>query len=179
MFGDIKTNSKGWKCNRLGDLGTFKTGGTPSGKHKEYYNGSIPFISTTSLGPNYINETVAKYMITEEAVNSCATALVPAGSLMIGTRINVGRSSISTVPLCTNQDIVSMMRIKKEYNLLFLKHCVDQYTTHLDSQKKGATIKGITTDLIKSLQIPEPPIEQQNLYAAFVKQADKSKFAIV
>ena len=174
-FGNIQTNSKGWKTNKLGSLATFKTGGTPSSKHPEYYEGTIPFISTPALGPNYIDETSAKYKITEAAINSCATTLIPAGSLIVGTRINVGKSSINTVNLCTNQDIVSLMDVSKKYELLFLKHCIDQYIPYLDSQKKGATIKGITTELLKSISIPEPPIEQQKSYVDFVKQVDKSK----
>lgn len=175
IFGHIRTNSKRWRCNKLGDLGDFKTGGTPSSKHEEFYNGTIPFISTPSLGPNYIDETAAKYLITQEAIDSCATTLIPAGSLIIGTRINVGQSSINKIPLCTNQDIVSMMNVSENYDLLFLKHCIEQYVPYLDSQKKGATIKGITVDLLKSISIPEPPIDLQRQYVNFVQQVDKSK----
>ena len=178
MFGHIRTNSKSWRCNKLGDLGDFKTGGTPSSKHKEFYNGTIPFISTPSLGPNYIDETAAKYLITQEAIDSCATTLIPAGSLIIGTRINVGQSSINKIPLCTNQDIVSIMNVSENYDLLFLKHCIEQYVPYLDSQKKGATIKGITVDLLKSISIPEPPIDLQRQYVNFVQQVDKSKFEL-
>ena len=175
MFGDLKTNSKGWKCHKLGDLGSFKTGGTPSSKHEEYYQGTIPFISTPALGPNYIDDDAAKYHISEEAIENCATTLIPAGSLIIGTRINVGQSSINKIPMCTNQDIVSMMNIDENYDLLFLKHCLNQYIPYLDSQKKGATIKGITVELLKSIMIPEPPIEEQKKYVDFVEQVDKSK----
>ena len=175
MFGDIKTNSKGWKCHKLGELGSFKTGGTPSSKHEEYYQGTIPFISTPALGPNYIDDSAAKYHISKEAIENCATTLIPAGSLIIGTRINVGQSSINKIPMCTNQDIVSMMDIDKKYDLLFLKHCLNQYIPYLDSQKKGATIKGITVELLKSVMIPEPPIDEQKQYVDFVEQVDKSK----
>lgn len=175
MFGDIKVNSKGWKCHKLGELGSFKTGGTPSSKHEEYYLGTIPFISTPALGPNYIDDDVAKYHISEEAIDNCATTLIPTGSLIIGTRINVGQSSINKIPMCTNQDIVSIIDLDKNYNSLFLKHCLDQYIPYLNTQKKGATIKGITTELLKSISIPEPSIEMQKQYVNFVQQVDKSK----
>ena len=69
-----------------------------------------------------------------------------------------------------------MMNINQKYDILFLKHCVDQYVPYLDSMKKGATIKGITTDLLKSVEIPEPPLERQQTYVEFVKQVDKSKY---
>lgn len=69
-----------------------------------------------------------------------------------------------------------MMNPSSDYNPLFIKHCIDQYIPFLDSQKKGATIKGITTDLLKSIRIPKPSIELQNQYIDFVRQVDKSKF---
>ena len=175
MFGCIESNSMGWTCHQLGNLGTFKTGGTPSSKHKEYYNGTIPFISTPSLGSDYIDQSVAKYYITDEAINNCSTELIPENSLIIGTRINIGQSSINKDPMCTNQDIVSMMNIDYRFDPLFIKHCLDRYIPFLNSQKKGATIKGITVNLLKSLSIPKPPLEKQNQYRAFVEQVDKSK----
>ena len=175
MFGCIESNSMGWTCHQLGNLGTFKTGGTPSSKHEEYYNGTIPFISTPSLGSDYIDQSVAKYYITDEAINNCSTELIPENSLIIGTRINIGQSSINKDPMCTNQDIVSMMNIDYRFDPLFIKHCLDRYIPFLNSQKKGATIKGITVNLLKSLSIPKPPLEKQNQYRAFVEQVDKSK----
>ncbi|MDN5357536.1 MAG: type restriction enzyme subunit [Candidatus Methanomethylophilaceae archaeon] len=178
MFGDILINSKSWNTKPLGHLGKFKTGGTPSSKHPEYFEGDIPWISSTALGSNYINSSVAKYLITEDAVRNSATSLIPAGSLIIGTRINVGESSINTDAICTCQDITSMYEIDESLDLLFLKHCLDKFIPYLDSQKKGATIRGITSELLKSITIPLPPKELQNQYSTFVKQVDKSKFVI-
>ena len=176
MFGTISDNSKEWNTVTLGQIGSFKTGGTPSSKHPEYFEGNIPWISSTVLGDNYIDSSSAKYMITEEAVRNSATTIIPAGSLVVGTRINVGKSSINTEPICTCQDVTSIYSIDEAFNLLFLKYCLDQYTPYLNSQKKGATIKGITSELLKSIIIPKPPRNLQDSFAQFVKQVDKSKF---
>ncbi len=176
MFGDIIRNEKSWKVVELGKIGEFKTGGTPSSKHPEYFEGDLPWISSTALGSNYIDRTSAKYLITEDAIRNSATSLIPAGSLIVGTRINVGKSSINTDPICTCQDVTSLFDIDHRFDLLFLKHCLDKYTPYLDSQKKGATIKGITSDLLKSVKIPLPSLDLQKEYSDFVKQVDKSKF---
>ena len=178
MFGDIANNTKCWKMVPLRSLGNFKTGGTPSSKHPEYYEGKIPWISSTALGPNYISSLSAKYNITEEAIRNSSTSLIPAGSLIVGTRINVGESSINTDAICTCQDIVSIYDIHVCINILFLKHCLDKHIPFMNSRKKGATIKGITCDLLKSIMIPLPPIELQKQYEMFVKQVDKSKFKL-
>lgn len=178
MFGDIVQNTKKWKQTPLGELGSFKTGGTPSSKHPEYFEGKVPWISSTALGDNLIDASYAKYFITQDAIDNSATALIPPGSLIIGTRINVGQSSVNVDALCTSQDVVSMMDISTDFEPLFIKFCIDQYIPYLEEQKKGATIKGITVALLKSLLIPMPSKDLQKNYIDFIIQVDKSKFII-
>lgn len=175
MFGDIIQNTKQWKQIPLGELGSFKTGGTPSSKHPEYFEGKVPWISSTALGDNFIDASYAKHFITQDAIDNSATALIPPGSLIIGTRINVGQSSVNVDALCTSQDVVSMMDISTDFEPLFIKFCIDQYIPYLEGQKKGATIKGITVAILKSLLIPMPSKDLQKNYIDFIRQVDKSK----
>lgn len=81
--------------------------------------------------------------------------------------------------MCTNQDILSFIDIDTDkYDLLFIKKVIEQYGPFFESQKRGATIKGIPSDLVKSSQIPQAPIEVQRAFVAFVRQSDKSKFEL-
>ncbi len=146
---------------RLGSICKMKNGGTPSTKNPSYYLGSIPWISTVSLGPNYIDSTAAKAFISEEAVSNSAAKIIPPGSLLVGTRVGVGKSSITTVPLATNQDIVSLIDIDSRLNPLFLKFFLDSKASYFESRKKGATILGITTDDLKLLDVPEKTLQEQ------------------
>ena len=41
---------------------------------------------------------------------------------------------------------------------------------------RGANIQNLNQQILSTLEIPLPPIEQQNQFAAFVEQTDKSKF---
>lgn len=176
LFGDIQHEEK-YKGIPLRELCTTMSGGTPSTKFPEYYEGDIPWISTVSLGPNHIDGSIAKGYITQEAIENSATKLIPAGNILFGTRVGVGKSSLNDVDICINQDIVAIIGIdENRFKRLFIKHVLDAYQPYYDSIKKGATILGITGDDLKDTLIPDAPISIQIKYETFVEQVDKSKF---
>ena len=178
LFGDVANTPK-YSGVPLGTICATLSGGTPTTKIPEYYQGNIPWISTPYLGNNHINGSSAKAYITEDAIKNSATHLIPANTIMFGIRVGVGKSSIIDEPMCANQDIVALMGIDtNKYNLLFVKHVLDGYQSHFDSIKKGATILGITTDDLKKVMIPVVGMELQSQFATFVEQTDKSKFEI-
>ena len=178
MFGDIKNEEK-YSGILLGNICKTISGGTPSTKVTEYYTGDIPWISTVSLGPNHIDGKLAKGYITSLAIKHSATKLIPAGNILFGTRVGVGKSSINDVEMCTNQDIVAIVDVDEcKYNKLFIKCVLDSYQAYFDSIKKGATILGVTSDDLKDCLIPNVPINIQNEFVVFVEQVDKSKAVI-
>lgn len=163
----------------LGSISSMISGGTPSSKHPEFFGGDIPFVSTPCLGPNYIDSSAAQNWLTELGVENSSTHMVPEYSLMVGTRVGVGKCSINTCMMCTNQDILSFVDIDTDkYDLLFVKKVIEQYGPFFETQKRGATIKGIPSDLVKASQIPLAPIDIQRRFVAFVEQSDKSKFEL-
>ena len=147
----------------VGELGRTQSGGTPSSKHPEYFEGSIPWIGTTALNGKLLNKSDAIKLITEEAITKSSTKLVPQYSIMVGIRVGVGKVAINAVPMCTSQDIVSIVGIdetlwNKEYISLVLQYKAPL----LAAQAQGATITGITSKTLKSIAIPAIPLESQN-----------------
>ena len=55
---------------------------------------------------------------------------------------------------------------------------LDEYWNWVKLNQSGAAQPGINAKKYGSLQIPLPPIAEQNVFAAFVEQTDKSKLAI-
>ena len=96
------------------------SGGTPPRKIKGYFKGEMPWITTTSLGKQYIDESDATEFITNEAIQNSATKIIPKESLLIGTRVGVGKASINKCEMCTSQDIVSLTDIDSSLNKVFL-----------------------------------------------------------
>lgn len=105
LFGDVQHEEK-YKGIQLRELCTTMSGGTPSTKFSEYYEGDIPWISTVSLGPNFIDGTTAKGYITQEAVANSATKFIPAGNILFGTRVGVGKSSLNNVDMLTDFSVL-------------------------------------------------------------------------
>jgi len=163
----------------LGEISEIRSGGTPTRQMPEYYEGNIPWITTVALGNNYIDDSQAMEFITEQAIVNSATKIIPENSLLFGVRVGVGKCSVNTIPMCTNQDIVGITGlIHNGFEPLYIKKVLETYSTYFDDQKRGATIKGITTDLLKKTKIPNAPLPLQTRFADFVRQADKSKFEL-
>lgn len=176
MFGNIITNSRNWETVKLKDICLLKSGGTPTRSKPEYFEGDIPWITTVALGKNLIDENDAIEYITQEAIDNSATKLIKENSLLFGMRVGVGKISVNTVSMCTNQDIMAITEIDtSKYNLIFLKKIIESYSEYFNNQKRGATIQGIKSETLKEIEIPIISLEVQNQFANFVKQVDKLK----
>ena len=76
---------------KLGDICTFQSGGTPSKSNSEYFNGSIPWITTVALTGDYIGKNDAVDWITDKAIQESAAKIIPENSIMVGTRVGIGK----------------------------------------------------------------------------------------
>lgn len=175
MFGDPVLNDKEWEVKELGEICKMKSGGTPSRKNSNFFNGNIPWITTTALNDTFIDENDAIEFITEEAISKSATKIIPKDSVLIGTRVGVGKVSINTVDICTNQDIVALLGLDNNFNLFFIQQLLIKYKSYLQSKQRGATIKGINMSVLRSLKIPLPPLDLQKLFAEKVQAIEKQK----
>lgn len=147
---------------KLRDICTFQSGGTPSKKEKRYFNGTIPWVTTVALNNGMITGKDANELITEDAIRESAAKIVPANSIMVGTRVGVGKVAINLEKMSTSQDIVSLIGINeniwsKEYICKFLQ----AKKGYLNSQARGATIKGIKIEILENLILPENSLEDQ------------------
>ena len=176
MFGDPIKNEKGWKTEEIMKVCSLKSGGTPSKKNVEYFNGDIPWITTKTLSKKTIAKVDVNDFITQEGVTKSSTKIIPKNSLLLGIRVGVGKLSINKIDMCTNQDIVSLVGLEKSFNINFIYEQLRKYEPYLKKYERGATIKGINTEMVKNIKIIIPPLQLQNEFAEFVTKIDKLKF---
>lgn len=105
----------------------------------------------------------AREFITEDALKHSAARLLPAESVVLATRVSVGKVGIAKVPLATNQDFSSFMPTPG-LNNRFLAYCLIASTRKMQEATRGTTIKGIKRDRLLSLELPLPEeITQKNV----------------
>ena len=158
---------------KLGEICAFQSGGTPSKNKPEYFSGEIPWISTTALNGGKINETDAVAWITPKAIRESAAKIVPANSIMIGTRVGIGKVAINTVEMSTSQDVISLINIDEDkwYKPYLCKLLLSK-KDYFNSQARGATIKGIKIDVVANIDVPEIDYATQRKVAATLNQID-------
>ena len=170
MFSQYANSQNRTKLNYLFE---FKSGGTPSKQVKEFFTGKIPWVTTVALNKLFIDQNDANELITEDAIKKSSTKLIPANSLLFGTRVGIGKLAINKVPMCTNQDIAALIPLKNNnLNLIYTYWYLKQINKFFVANGRGATIKGITTNLVKNTEIILPPMEQQELFAEKVQEIE-------
>ena len=155
---------------RLGDLVEIQGGGTPSKEIPDYWNGQIPWASVKDFKTTEIAETIDS--ITEQGVANSATNIIPAGKILVPTRMAVGKAAINKVPMAINQDLKALFPAAN-VNVRYLLHSLLANSRVLERQATGATVKGITLSVLKSLEIPLPPLDEQKRIAAILDKADQ------
>jgi len=154
----------------LGSVCRFLNGGTPSKAVAEYFDGDIPWITSADIsGPI---ASYARSFITEDAVRKSAVNKVPAGSVLLVTRTGVGKVAVTETELCFSQDITAVIPESNKLDTGYLVHYLRTQKTHFQKLARGATIKGITRNVVSDLSIPLPSLPEQRRIAVILDQAD-------
>lgn len=159
-----------WQHYKLGELGELIGGGTPSTTVKEFWSGEIPWISSSDLNEQSILEIRKTRFINNNAILKSATKLIPKNSVLIVSRVGVGKIAVNDVDLCTSQDFTNLKPLKD--NSLFLAYLLKVKTTKLLELNQGTSIKGFTKSDLESLEIRVPIIEEQNKIASLFTIVD-------
>lgn len=160
-----------WIETPLSDLCEFVGGGTPDTSNDEYWHGTIPWISSADLQEGNIRCINATRYITEEAVNNSATKICPENSILIVSRVGVGKIAIAPTALCTSQDFINLVDVKG--NLYFVTLQLQREIQRILSMSQGTSIKGIASKEIKAMVIELPARDEQDTIANVLESSDR------
>ena len=160
-----------WEKKKLGELGEFVGGGTPTTKDNSFWNGDIPWLSSSDLAEDSIYKLFPTRFITKEAISKSATKLIPPKSILIISRVGVGKVAINDVGVCTSQDFTNL--IPKKDNHLFLAYLIKQQTEKLLAFNQGTSIKGFVKSDLADIRILLPSIKEQDKIANFLSAIDE------
>lgn len=159
---------KNWIWSSLGEIYNVIGGGTPSTENPKYWGGKTPWITSADInGVRSIN--IRKY-VTEEGIKESTTNTVPEKTLLVVTRVGLGKIAISKAPICFSQDLQGLIQNPKlvipEYTLYLLSYQLQ----FLKFDGRGTTISGLTKKQLKDLEFPLSPIEEQKRIVAKIEE---------
>lgn len=178
-FNPLKDNAKenyklpqGWEWKNLGEIANTSSGGTPSRNKKEYWeNGNIKWLKSGELNDGYID--FIEENITEEAIKNSSAKIFQKGTLLIAMYgATAGKLGILNLDSATNQAICAFLH--KDKNIKFLEKFLFYFLFFLRDKiikdSFGGAQPNINQTYIKNLQIPLPPIKEQEQIASHLDE---------
>ena len=168
----FKGFTEAWEQRKLEELASkFTGGGTPNTSNPNYWNGEIPWIQSSDLEEDDVLSLTVKKHISQEGLKNSAAKIIPKNSLVIVTRVGVGKLVVNTQEIATSQDFLSLSGIKG--NSRFLAYSLYSLLKKITQRVQGTSIKGITkTDFLKEA-IFVPSLEEQEKIASCMVEVDK------
>src|SRR5664279_5587630 len=98
----------GWQIAKLGQLGEWTSGGTPSRAHPEYYGGEVPWVKTGDLPDGRIIDVPES--VTELGLRNSAAKRLPSGTLLVAMYgATIGKLGILQFEAATNQACAALI----------------------------------------------------------------------
>ena len=160
-------------------------GTTPTTLGFEFVSAGVRFVKVeniTATGQILKDELMH---VTQECHEKLSRSQLCEGDILFSIAGVIGRTAIvpaDILPANTNQAL-AIIRLKKGVDVLktyLLAALSSPYVeSQYNDQKKGIAQINLTLKNISDLQIPIPSLAEQERFAAFVRQSDKSKFAVL
>lgn len=148
-----------WEWVRLGNIGDWGAGATPSRQHPEYYGGDILWLKTGDLNDGVIQDTSEK--ITEAGVANSSVKVNQPGNILIAMYgATIGKLGIVGKTLVTNQACCGCTPFTGIYNLYLFYYLLSARSRLIELGSGGAQ-PNISKTKIENFTFPLPPLEEQ------------------
>lgn len=150
-----------WKEKLLKDICKVTSGGTPSRKNENYYNGNIPWIKTGEIRWNEIYD--SEEHITEEAIANSSAKLIPENTVLVamyGQGLTRGRAAILRKVSSTNQAVCALIPTD-EISCEFLYYYFMKNYWKFREAAKGGNQENLSGKVIGNFSIQIPSQKEQ------------------
>lgn len=179
LFGDPQTNSKKLPMKPLGEVCMVERGGSPR-PIANFITDSEDGINWIKIGDadgtRYISKTAEK--IIPEGVRK--SRMVQAGDLLLSNSMSFGHPYILKIDGCIHDGWLVLHFDEAMFNALYLQTYLGLPMVYaiFETMAAGGVVNNLNSEIVKRLPVIVPAIDQQEQFAAFIQQSDKSKFEL-
>lgn len=148
-----------WVWTRLGGVFEWGSGGTPSRKEKENFEGKIPWFKTGELNNEYLYDSEER--ITQRALDNSSAKLYPPNTVIMAMYgATIGKLGILSVDGTTNQ-ACACAKPNKYVLVKYLFFYLMSRKEDFKKKGKGGAQPNISQEIIKEYKFPLPPFHEQ------------------
>ena len=156
-----------WVVRKVTQLFSIGSGTTPPTDYSEYYGGKIPWITTSELRESVVTST--EQTVTKQALETFpALNVYPEGSVAVAMYgATIGRLGVLGTPAAVNQ-ACCVFSVPKRIDAWFWFYWLQSRRPYLISLGYGGGQPNLSQELLKSIRVPTPPLDEQHAIAAFL-----------
>ncbi|EAK0203005.1 restriction endonuclease [Campylobacter coli] len=161
ILGTFSTPPKqGWNKEKLNEIVSIQSGGTPDRKVKEYWNGNINWVKSEVCQNCYVYDYQVKEKITELGLQKSSAKLLKKETTLIAlVGATIGKIGFLTFESATNQNITGLY--PKNLKILNTKYLYYACMGLYGQFRKLGDFAMANSNFIKNLTISLPPLEIQ------------------
>lgn len=138
----------------------------------------VNWIKIGDVDENSLYITSTEEKITKEG--ALKSRAVKPGDFILSNSMSFGRPYILGINGCVHDGWLILSDYENTFNPLYLYHAIrdDEVQYQFNGRANGATVRNLNSELVRNTSIKIPSINQQNKFADFVQQIDKSKLIV-
>jgi type I restriction enzyme S subunit len=159
---------KNWERGKLSDY--IQDFIVPQRDKPKSFDGSIPWCRIEDIDGMFLSKSKSGKCVTREVIKAMPLRVFPRDTVIVSCSADLGRCAVVSTPLVTNQTFIGLVP-KVTLSPVFLYHLMTSKADELNAAATGATIKYLSQDKFKALDILVPPISEQQRIVSLLDEA--------
>lgn len=158
-------SDESWEEKKLGEVGSWLGGGTPSTSREEYWeNGNILWITSKDMKSTVIEDTLMK--VNEKGVKNSSANYIEKPALLVVMRSGILRRTFPVAmvkkPFTVNQDLKAIIPDEDDLEFLYWMLLSNEQRILNTCMKNGTTVESINSNALKDLTFKCPTLPEQH-----------------